>query len=364
MVMVSLNFLFIPRLRVLIHADADLSSSSLPLSPSLDPAFDPRPPRPTLLPTPTFTSRQQVRPSFSPSQVLPTWTNPLLTISSSFPVPIPPWAKSGLNYTSLPRSLYPILPPPSPYYVRVQPVAMSRASSSTRSDSDTAMTDVQNCEDQDEDVDGTPLDATAFDNYNVVSSYYGNGETQNRTIQSDAGDEDSSLEFEMDYEYEEDTLEIAKATRALSLKQTKTATKAHRAVSKCTRTSRTAKAANNTPTSRLAKTKTTARGGLASDGPAKRTRSSVSSEPKAQAIGYNGVDLSPVTAKGYKTRKTWTPANKSTLRTAIRHWWSDFGAAVYNYPQKVEVPSKNKDEAWMWIWAECKKLNPNFNHNE
>ncbi|KAG8936014.1 hypothetical protein FRC00_009975 [Tulasnella sp. 408] len=239
---------------------------------------------------------------------------------------------------------------------------MSHTSSSTSSDSDTAMTDVQNCEDEEEDVDGTALDATAFDNYNFSSSYYSNGEMENRIIQRDAVDEDPSSEFEKNYESEEDTLEIVKATRTLSLKQRKNATKAHRPVSKCTHTSRTAKAAKNIPISRLAKT--TARGGLASDGPAKRTRSSVSSQPRAKAIGYNGVDLSPVTAKGYKTRKTWTPATKSTLRTAIRHWWSDFGAAVYDYPRKIEVPSKNKDEAWMWIWAECKKLNPNFNHNE
>ncbi|KAG9026788.1 hypothetical protein FS837_004511 [Tulasnella sp. UAMH 9824] len=226
------------------------------------------------------------------------------------------------------------------------------------------MTDVQNCEDEEEYVDGTPLDATTFDHYNPVSSDYGNDESENGTIQSDAEDEDPSSEFEMEYECEEETLPIVKAAWALPLKQRKSATKAHRAITKCTRTPYATRATTNATINGSAKTETASRGGFASDGPAKRTRSSVLSQPKAQAIGYNGVDLSPVTAKGYKTRKTWTPVNKTTLRTAICHWWSDIGAAAYKYPRKIEVPSKNKDEAWMWIWAECKRFNPNFNHND
>ncbi|KAG9040651.1 hypothetical protein FS837_000361 [Tulasnella sp. UAMH 9824] len=260
---------------------------------------------------------------------------------------------------ALPRSLYPILPPPQPYYARAQPLAMSRSFSSTNTDSDTTMTEVQRYEDEDDDVDGAPLDATTFANYYLASDDV-NREHENIDIETHAEHQDtSSPDFEMDTESEDATLEIVRPTRARAVKES--ATKAHQPVNKRAPLKRTAKAGRKTATT---SEKTSATSGSASDGPARRTRSSTSSQQsKAKITGYDGVDLSPLVDK-YKTRKTWTPANKTTLRKAIRTWWTTVGAAAQNSRQKIGIPRGNKDEGWMYIWAECKRLNPNFNHND
>ncbi|KAG8936015.1 hypothetical protein FRC00_009976 [Tulasnella sp. 408] len=277
--------------------------------------------------------------------------------------PRPPWFKAVEDYDALPRSLYPILPPPHPYYARAHPIVLSRCSSSITTYRDASMMEVQNYEDEDEGVDGTPLDATILDNYTIVSSSNGRTEFEDDNIgidSCDIEDEYSSSAFEVDYEPEEDALGTLRATRAPCMQGRKNATRTNQAANKRTSPKRTTKAGKKTTSE-----KALASGGSASGGTARRTRSSASSQqPKARVIGYQGVDLSPLTERGYKTRKKWTPANKATLLTAIRRWWRAEGAASYHYPRKIMVPSGNKDEAWMLIWAECKKLNPNFNHTK
>ncbi|KAG9041871.1 hypothetical protein FS837_011635 [Tulasnella sp. UAMH 9824] len=272
-------------------------------------------------------------------------------------LPMPPWTKPVPNYDQLPRSLY---PPPRLYYARARSGVMLSSSSSTNTETDTVMSDVQNYDDEGEDVDGTPLDAATLANYEVASCTNANSRFEGGNVDSDNGNQDSSSPFEADYEDEEEALRTVRVTRALSLKGRKThATKAGQAANKRASPKRTTKAGKTTTSE-----KALATGGSASAGPARRTRSSTSSQqPKEQVLGYQGVDLSPLTAKGYKTRKIWPPASKATLRTAIDRWWMAEGAASYNYPRKIVIPG-GKNEAWMYIWAECKKLNPAFNHNK
>ncbi|KAG8959665.1 hypothetical protein FRC00_001358 [Tulasnella sp. 408] len=292
--------------------------------------------------------------SFSDSFVRSSSTETNVTVNANVPfaatVSMPPWV-NGVWDAALPRSLYPILPPPHPYYAGAQPLAMHRFFSSTKTDSDASMTEAQRYDDEDEDVDGTPLDGTTFGHYYLASDNV-NRERENTNIDSDVEDQDtSSSDFEMDIESEDQALEIVRPSRARAVK--KNATRSYQAINKRATPKRTTNAGNKTTTS-----------GSASDGPARRTRSSTSSqEPKAKITGYGGVDLSPLTDK-YKTRKSWTPANKTTLRKAIRRWWTAVGAAAQNSSRKIGIPGGNKDEGWMYIWAECKKLNPDFNHNE
>ncbi|KAG8961554.1 hypothetical protein FRC00_011911 [Tulasnella sp. 408] len=230
-------------------------------------------------------------------------------------------------------------------------------------DRDVSMMEVQNYEDEDEDVDGTPLDASTSSSYTIASSSNGRTEFEDDNIGIDScGVEDGCLSsaFKVDYQPEAEALGAVGATRALCMQGRQNATRTNEAANKRTSPKRNTKAGKKTTSE-----KALASGGSASGGPTRRTRSSASSQqPKAQFVGYQGVDLSPLTERGYKTRKKWTPANKATLLTAIHRWWMAEGAASYHYPRKIMVPSGNKDEAWMLIWAECKKLNPNFNHTK
>ncbi|KAG8899748.1 hypothetical protein FRC00_000982 [Tulasnella sp. 408] len=289
--------------------------------------------------------------SFSDSFVRSSSTETNVAVNANVPfaatVPRPPWVNEVWD-AALPRSLYPILPPPHPYYARAQPLAMHRSFSSTNTDSDTTMTEAQRYDDEDDDVDGTPLDATTFGHYSLASANV-NRQREN----TDVEDQDtSSSDFEMDMESEDEALEIARPSRSRAVK--KNATRDHQAINKRVLPKRTTNSGKKT-------TATTS--GSASDGPARRTRSSASSQQrKAKITGYNGVDLSPLTDK-YKTRKSWTPDNKTTLRKAIRRWWTTVGAGAQNSSRKIGIPGGNKDEGWMFIWAECKTLNPNFNHN-
>ncbi|KAG8912463.1 hypothetical protein FRC00_004463, partial [Tulasnella sp. 408] len=269
----------------------------------------------------------------------------------------PPWVNDVLD-AALPRSLYPILPPPQPYYARAQPIAISRSFSSANTDSDTTMADVQRYEDEDDEADGNPLNAATSANYCLASGNV-NRERENTDMDTDVEDQETgSSDFEMDFESEDESLEIVRPTRVRAVK--KNAPGAHQAINQPAPPKRAARTGNKTINTGE---KTPATSGSASERFAKRTRSSTSSQqPKAQITGYGGVDLSPLTDK-YKTRKMWTPANKTTLRKAIRRWWTAIGAAAHSYPRKIRIPGGNKDEGWMFIWAECKKLNPEFNHN-
>ncbi|KAG9040663.1 hypothetical protein FS837_000329 [Tulasnella sp. UAMH 9824] len=236
---------------------------------------------------------------------------------------------------------------------------MSHSFSSTNTESDRTMAELQTYDDEGDDVDGAPLDATTFGHYYLASDN-ANLERENTDVGTDFEHQGtSSPDSEMDIESEDATLEIVRPTRARAVKES--ATKAHQPVNKRAPPKRTAKAGKKTATT---SEKTSATSGSASDGPARRTRSSTSSQqPKSKITGYGGVDLSPLADK-YKTRKTWTPANKTTLRKAIRTWWTTVGAAAQNSRQKIGIPRGNKDEGWMYIWAECKRVNPNFNHND
>ncbi|KAG8912462.1 hypothetical protein FRC00_004462, partial [Tulasnella sp. 408] len=62
----------------------------------------------------------------------------------------PPWVKAVENFDVLPRTLYPILPPPQPYSAGVQPANTSRCSSSVTMAADTVMSHVQQYEDEEE----------------------------------------------------------------------------------------------------------------------------------------------------------------------------------------------------------------------
>ncbi|KAG9040664.1 hypothetical protein FS837_000330 [Tulasnella sp. UAMH 9824] len=236
---------------------------------------------------------------------------------------------------------------------------MARSFSSTNTESDTTMAEIQPYDDEDDNVDGAPLDTTNFANY-YVASYNANRERENTYIETDVEPQSTgSSDFEMEIESEDEALEVVRPTRAVK----KSAARAHQPVNKRGPPKRASKAAKKTTSSSGSK-KTSATGGSASEGPARRTRSSTASQqPKAKITGYGGVDLSPLVDK-YKTRKTWTPENKETLREAIQTWWTTVGAAAQNSRQRIGIPGGKNDEGWMFIWAECKKLNPNFNHNE
>ncbi|KAG9040652.1 hypothetical protein FS837_000362 [Tulasnella sp. UAMH 9824] len=235
---------------------------------------------------------------------------------------------------------------------------MARSFSSTNTESDTTMAEIQRYDDDDDDVDGAPLDATNFANYCPASNNV-NRERENTDIETDVEPQNTgSSDFEMEIESEDEAPEGVRPTRAVKTN----AARAHQPVNKRAPPKRPFKATKETTTTTGKKTSATSRS--ASDGPARRTRSSTSShQPKARITGYAGVDLSPLVDK-YKTRKTWTPENKETLREAIQTWWTTVGAAAQNSRQRIGIPGGKNDEGWMFIWAECKKLNPNFNHND
>ncbi|KIO27954.1 hypothetical protein M407DRAFT_22862 [Tulasnella calospora MUT 4182] len=267
-------------------------------------------------------------------------------------VSMPPWIQPVHN--PLPCSLYPILPPPTPYYARTQPLDMLRSYSTTSTDDDTG---------EGEDIDGTPLDSTTFANCNIASSNNGNGGFEAST-ESDIDGEYCSSESEFDPESEDETLDIIRASKALAIKKKKNTMKAAQAVAKRTspkRTARATKTCNKTTTSTSVEASTSD-----SDSPAKRTRSSTRSQkPKAQITGYHKVEVVPLQGtQKFKTRKTWIPEDKAVLKVAVRRWWRAVGAARYNYPTTIVLPKKRSDECWGWMWSECKKSNEKFNRNE
>ncbi|KIO27952.1 hypothetical protein M407DRAFT_7052 [Tulasnella calospora MUT 4182] len=118
---------------------------------------------------------------------------------------MPPWIQPV--HSPLPRSLYPILPPFTPYYARTQPLGMPRSYSTTPTDNDTVMMDAQDCEDDSEDLDGTPLDSTTFANDHFGFSKNGNGGFGGN-MRSDVDEEDSNSDSEFDPELEDETLDI------------------------------------------------------------------------------------------------------------------------------------------------------------
>lgn len=125
------------------------------------------------------------------------------------------------------------------------------------------------------DVDGTPLDATTLASYAPGSS---STEFKGDSIDIDiinVEDQDSSSAFEFEYEPEEDTLGTVRATRALSMKGRKNATRASQVFNKRPPPKRTTKAGKKATSE-----KALASGGLASDALAKRTRSSAVSRPE------------------------------------------------------------------------------------
>ncbi|KAG8899297.1 hypothetical protein FRC01_010596, partial [Tulasnella sp. 417] len=63
------------------------------------------------------------------------------------------------------------------------------------------------------------------------------------------------------------------------------------------------------------------------------------------------------------TRKTWLAPARAALKTAIRNWWGAVGSAGYSDKTKIVVPEKEDDEAWVWMWNECKRLHTGFDHN-
>lgn len=100
----------------------------------------------------THRSLPLVGPSFSPFHFIPPsrCTSLALTLSSLLSVARPPWVKEIENPEVLPRSLYPLLPPPQLYNARVQPITMSRCSSSSTMAADSVMGDAQLYADEDE----------------------------------------------------------------------------------------------------------------------------------------------------------------------------------------------------------------------
>ncbi|KAG8921626.1 hypothetical protein FRC01_000148 [Tulasnella sp. 417] len=277
---------------------------------------------------------------------------------------VPPWAQNVPNYNPIFGSLYPHLPPPTPScYGRVPPPSTPPSPSATSADDDTIMAEAENYEDEAEDVDGTPLDAV----------HPGHVEGPNAggcssDIDVDDDDEDSGSEYEVDLESEDETLYSVRTTRASSVKEKKNAIKAAEAANKRTSRARTAKAAKLSKTTATSTSVKGSRKKNASsknvDAPARRTRSSIAQPPVAQIIKHRGVEIAPLgRAQKFKTRKTWTDEDKCTLTIALRHWWKAEGAAAYNYPSKIVIPKKRKDECWLWLWAECKKIDPQFNRN-
>ncbi|KIO27958.1 hypothetical protein M407DRAFT_7058 [Tulasnella calospora MUT 4182] len=198
---------------------------------------------------------------------------------------MPPWIQSVHN--PLPRSLYPILPPPTPYYAPTKPVTMFCSSSTTSSDSDTAMMDTQDYEEGETltllrtfplppflssppspflcllaGPRRTPLDSTNVANYNIASCNIGTGGS-GVNIESDVDDEESSSEWEFDPESEDETFNIT-----------------------CNKTNPSTAVEGNQRKKASASD---------SNSPAKRTRSSArSQQPKARITGYHEVEMVPL----------------------------------------------------------------------
>ncbi|KAG9042635.1 hypothetical protein FS837_010606 [Tulasnella sp. UAMH 9824] len=238
---------------------------------------------------------------------------------------------------------------------------MSRSSSVTNTNSDTVMTEAQDDEATSEDIDGTPLDTTAFDDYNLA---YSNTPDGGFDIESEIEEQYSGSEFEVDSESEAESPQMVRSTRVLSVEKKKAAMKATQAVSKrhspkrAAKAAQSSRAANRTAVSAPVKTKAPAAGGRRSDGPARRTRSSASSQqPILQIIGEGEDQMPPPKSK---SRKTWLDWEKAALKSAIHNWWEAVGAAPYKNKTKIILPIHEDNGAWDWMRTECQRLESRF----
>ncbi|KAG8944426.1 hypothetical protein FRC04_001800 [Tulasnella sp. 424] len=278
------------------------------------------------------------------------------TAETTTRVALPPWLRPHDDHDQLPRSLYPILPSPIPY-IPVQSIAISRSSSNTGTDYDTAMTDAYYNDGESEDLDGVPLEAThpSFDNSTFQRDTTANYLNRRKDSVSELQDDDEKDNSELDYESEEETITIVEPVRTDSMKERKKALKAADAIK--TRSKKTS--VKNT------KSRKSLKAAVASgiqNAPARRTRSSTRTQPAAsQPASTPSGDEVIQPAKKPKTQKTWLPWERKLLRDALVSWWTVEGAGQYNHPTKMVLPGTKDYQAWDRISAKCKALNGSFN---
>ncbi|KAG8944427.1 hypothetical protein FRC04_001801 [Tulasnella sp. 424] len=234
------------------------------------------------------------------------------------------------GYDPLPRSLYPILPPPVPH-VHFQ--AMSRSSSNTDTENGTFMADAYHYEGDSEDTDETPLEATqpSVDNFtfqrDTTTNYLDRREDSVSELQED---EDDNSGF--DDESEEETITFVNPARTVSMKERMKALKVVDAIK-----TRSKKTFVKDMKSRKSQKKSAASG--IQPAPARRTRSFTRTQPAA-------------------SQPASTPSNDEIAQPARKP--TAEGADQYNHPTKMVLPEKKNNSDWDWILAWCEALDESF----
>lgn len=139
-----------------------------------------------------------------------------------------PWLNSNQPADPLPRSLYPILPPPTPYWAAQAP-PVSTSPLHPFSPSHLHLRSLSSSQD----VGGTPLDLTTFNPSDLASNHDGNLEFQHENVGNDVDSDDSGSERELEPESSLDkTSQILGATQVLSVKERIAPIEAERAVTR------------------------------------------------------------------------------------------------------------------------------------
>ncbi|KAG9045352.1 hypothetical protein FS837_006450, partial [Tulasnella sp. UAMH 9824] len=248
-----------------------------------------------------------------------------------------PCLKSNQPADVLPRSLYPILPPPTPYRAAQAP-PVSKSPLLPFSSSHLHLRSVFSSQD----VDGTPPHLTNFNPYDLTSNHDRDLEFQHKNVENNADNGESGSKRELKPQSSDRNFHILGTARVLSAKERIVPIEAERAV---TRPASPRRAATNPP--------------------AKYTWTyALSQQHRAQNPRLHEVEIYNVPSLGPEIKRRmiadWSDKDKATLRAAARRWWRDVGAGLHKRRKRVFLVRDKEDPCYKWMLAECKRMDEEF----